>query len=114
MTGPPATSLVTESVAGSGMITVVIRGELDVVTAPLLSRQLAPALDDGPQRLVFDMAGVDFIDCAAVRLIVSTGQYLPTGRLPVIRRPSVAVRRVLELTGLAAACEVDPGGEPPR
>lgn len=113
VTGPPASSPAIELVTAPGTVTVVIGGELDVVTAPLLSRHLAPILDDGLQRLVFDMAGVAFIDCAALRLIASTSRYLPAGRRPVVRHPSAAVRRMLELTGLAADCEIDPGGELP-
>jgi anti-anti-sigma factor len=88
-----------------GTATVVISGELDVVTASLLGEHLAPLLDNKPRRLVFDLDQVGFIDCAAARLIVGTGRYLPAGRRPVIQRPSPAVRRVLRLTGLDAHCE---------
>ena len=63
--------------------------------------------DARPRRLVLEMSGVDFIDCAAARLIASTGRFLPEGRRPVIRHPSPVLRRLLELTGLAAHCEVD-------
>src|SRR5262249_34446677 len=91
----------------SGTAMVVIRGELDRTTTPLLCRHLVQIRDAGSRRLVFDMSGVDFIDCAATRLIASTGQFLPEGRRPVIRRPSPVVRRLLEVTGLAAHCEID-------
>jgi anti-anti-sigma regulatory factor len=40
-------------------------------------------------------------------MIVATGRSLPAGRRPVIRRPSPAVRRILELTGLDAQCEIE-------
>jgi anti-anti-sigma factor len=111
VTGSPASSLAIELVTAPGMVTVVVGGDLDLVIAPLLARHLAQALDDRPQRLVFDMAGVDFIDCVALRLIASTSRYLPAGRRPVIRHPSAAVRRMVKLTGLAANCEIDPSGE---
>lgn len=115
VTEPPAPSLVIKTVTAAQAATVVIGGELDLATMPLLSRQLAQTLDDRPQRLIFDMAGVDFIDCASLRLIASTSRYLPAGRRPVIWRPSPVVRRMLELTGLAAHCEVDdPSGELPE
>jgi len=101
MTGPR------ETPPGAGTATLVISGELDVTTTPLLSRQLAQILEGRPQRLVFDMSGVVFIDCAAARLIAGTGRFLPEGRRPVIRSPSPVVRRLLELTGFAAQCEMD-------
>ena len=105
MTGPRETPPGIGPAAATA--TLVINGELDVTTTPLLSRQLAQILEGRPQRLVFDMSGVDFIDCAAARLIASTGRFLPEGRRPVIRSPSPVVRRLLELTGFAAQCEID-------
>jgi anti-anti-sigma factor len=107
MTGPREAPLEIGAAAAAGTATLVISGELDVTTRPLLSRQLAQILEGRPQRLVFDMSGVDFIDCAAIRLIALTGRFLPEGRRPVIRSPSPVVRRLLELTGFAAQCEID-------
>jgi anti-anti-sigma factor len=107
MTGPGEAPLEIGAAATSGTATLVISGELDVTTTALLSRQLAQILEGRPQRLVFDMSGVDFIDCAAARLIASTGRFLPEGRRPVIRSPSPVVRRLLGLTGFAAQCEID-------
>jgi anti-anti-sigma factor len=104
--------MVIEVAVSAGTATIVISGELDAATTPLLACRLAQILADGPQRLVFDMAGVGFIDCAAARLIVGTSRFLPAGRRPVIRRPSPAVRRMLELTGLAAHCEAEGSSDP--
>lgn len=89
------------------LTTVVISGELDAATVPVLSARLAQVLARRPRRLVFDLAQVGFIDCAATRLIVSSGGFLPAGARPVLRRPSPAVRRILDLTDLGAACEVE-------
>jgi anti-anti-sigma factor len=105
MTGPRETPRGIGPAAGTA--TLVISGELDVTTTPLLSLQRAQILEGRPQCLVFDMSGVDFIDCAAARLIASTRRFLPEGRRPVIRSPSPVVRRLLELTGFAAQCEID-------
>jgi anti-sigma B factor antagonist len=91
----------------AGTATVVISGELDFTSAPFLAEQLAPILARKPRRLVFDLAQVGFIDCASARLIVGTGQNLPDGGQPVIRRPGPVVRRILELTGLDAHCQVE-------
>ena len=107
VTSRPAPPMVIEANVSAGTATIVISGELDAATTPLLARWLAQILADGPERLVFDMADVGFIDCAAAGLIVGTGRCLPAGRWPVIRRPSPPVRRLLELTGLAVHCEAD-------
>ena len=47
-----------EVTVSAGMATVVIRGELDPATMPLLARRLAQVLADGPQQLALDLAGV--------------------------------------------------------
>jgi anti-sigma B factor antagonist len=107
--GPPGPSrdvtttqpLTIETQLTAGTVTIVISGELDIATTPFLAEQLARILRSKPRRLVFDMTEVGFIDCAAVRLVVGAGQFLPDGR-PSVIRPSPAVRRLLGLTGLDA------------
>jgi len=91
-----------------GVATIVVKGELDLVTMPHLAARLALALRDRPSRLVFDLSGTHFMDCGSARLIAGAGQRLPGGGRPVIRRPGPGVRRVLELTGLDAHCEIEP------
>ena len=94
--------------ARQGTTTIVVSGELDLVTMPFLAAQLARAVRDRPGRLVFDLSGTRFMDCGSARLIAAAGQWLPDGGRPVIRRPRPGVRRVLELTGLDAHCEIEP------
>jgi len=91
-----------------GTTTIVVRGELDLVTMPLLAAQLILAGRERPRRLVFDLSGTQFMDCGSARLIAAAGQWLPGGGRPVIRRPRPGVRRVFELTGLDAHCEIEP------
>jgi anti-anti-sigma factor len=91
-----------------GVTTIVVKGELDLVTMPYLAAQVARAARDRPGRLIFDLSGTHFMDCGSARLIAGAGQRLPGGGRPVIRRPGPGVRRVLELTGLDADCEIEP------
>ena len=107
--GPVKDGRVTIEVkARPGVTTIVVKGELDMVTMPYLAAQLALAVRDRPGRLVFDLGGTHFMDCGSARLIAGAGQWLPGGGRPVIRRPGPGVRRVLELTGLDAHCEIEP------
>ena len=87
--------------------TVLIRGELDLMSLPALAGLLAEVGRDRPERLVFDLAGTSFMDCGSARLIAGSGQWRHDGRRPVIRRPGPGVRRVLGLTGLDVYCEVE-------
>ena len=107
--GPAQESRVTIEVeACPGITTIVVKGELDLVTMPFLAAQLALATRDSPGRLVFDLGGTHFMDCGSARLIAGAGRWLPDRARPVIRRPGPGVRRVLELTGLDAYCEIEP------
>jgi anti-anti-sigma factor len=90
-----------------GTATVVIGGELDPASTPSLAEQLRRVLDSNLQRLVFDLSGVEFIDCAAARLLAGTGRSLSGGRLPVILFPNPLVRRVFQLTGLDRHVELE-------
>jgi anti-anti-sigma factor len=109
--GPARESRVTIEVeTRPGTTTIVIKGELDLVTMPFLAARLALATRDRPGRLVFDLGGTHFMDCGSARLIADAGARLPGGGRPVIRRPGPGVRRVLELTGLDARCEIEPLG----
>jgi anti-anti-sigma factor len=92
---------------GPGATTIVIQGELDLVTMPALAEQLVLLARDQPGRLVFDLAATRFMDCGSARLIAGAGQWLRDGGRPVIRRPAPGARRVLGLTGLDAHCEIE-------
>ena len=85
---------------------MVVTGDLDLITRPVLVERLSAVLDARPRRLVLDLAGAGFMDCGSARVVASAARFLPEGRL-IIRRPSPMVRRVLELTGYAAGCEIE-------
>ena len=89
-----------------GTATLILRGDLDLASRPLLARRLAQVLAGKPQRLVFDLARVGVVDCGTARLIAGCSRDLPGHARPVIRSPAPLVRRMLELTGLDARCEV--------
>jgi len=105
--GPPGALLMIEVDVSPEGVTMVIAGELDLTTRPVLAEHLSAVLCTRPRRLILDLAGTGFVDCGSARLIVSAGQFLPEGRRPIIRHASRAVRRVLELTGFDAGCEIE-------
>jgi anti-sigma B factor antagonist len=105
--GLPSEPIGIEVEISQGTATVTISGELDLVTMPFLSEHLTLVLRNKPRRLVLDMARTDFIDCGSARLIAAAGRSLPEGQRPVIRRPGPGVRRIFELTGLDALCEIE-------
>jgi anti-anti-sigma factor len=96
---------------GTGTVTVVLSGELDLTAVPSLAAHLEQVLARQPRSLVFDMTRVGFLDCAAARLIAGTRPSLPGGRRPVLRQPGPEACRLLGLTGLAAGFEIQHGRE---
>jgi anti-anti-sigma factor len=104
---PPARPPVWEETVTGGTVTVVLRGEFDVTSEDFLSARLERIRQARPRRLVLVTDQVAYLDCASARLIAGTGRWLPAGVKPVIRSPSAIVRRVLQLTGVGASCEVE-------
>ena len=51
-----------------GTATVELTGSLDTATAPDLERGIAPLLDGSLKDLVFDLAGLNFISSAGLRV----------------------------------------------
>jgi anti-sigma B factor antagonist len=93
--------------SGRGTTTIAVKGELDLATMPALSELLSLVSHDRPGQLVFDLAGTCFVDCGSARLIATAGGWLHDGQRPIIRHPGAGVRRILELTGLDACCEIE-------
>jgi len=57
-------------------ITVELKGSLDTATAPELERQLAPVLDTPVTDLIFDLAGLEFISSAGLRVFANSRKRL--------------------------------------
>ena len=89
---------------GGGVLRVV--GELDVATAPELQHRLTA--HGGPT--ILDLRGVTFIDSAGLRAVVVAAQERSRAEPLVLRAPSPAVRRLIELTSLTEQLAIEPEG----
>ncbi|HEY0399556.1 MAG TPA: STAS domain-containing protein [Acidimicrobiia bacterium] len=94
-----------------GDVVVVVRGELDVLTAPFLWERMEPALAAVTGKLVFDFADVTFIDSMGLGVIVRAQSRLrgeaPEGQI-VVRHLNAHARKVFEITGLDRVLDVQP------
>lgn len=96
---------------GDGCIVVAVRGECDILTAPLLRERLLE-LAGQSARMVVDLSGLEFLDCAGLRaLLVGRRCVELLGGALVITAPSPPVTRVLQLTGLDRDLTIVPGAE---
>ena len=96
-----------EAVHGATSEVVIVCGELDVATAPLLEAVLDTVACRRPQRLEVDLAGVTFLDAFALATLNTARlrQAACHGTL-VLLRPSPIARRVLRLSGLGRFFDV--------
>lgn len=94
-------------VHGDSQDVVVIRGELDLATAPLLRAALDTVHARRPRRVEVDLSGVSFLDACAVTTLVAARRRLGArGAALGLHRPSPIARRVLELTGFDRVFEI--------
>ena len=81
--------------------TVRVTGEVDLTSAPRLEQTIRELIDGGVRRLVVDLSSVRFMDSTGLRVLMSSYKRLEeVGGSLVLGRPSEAVRRVLDVSGL--------------
>ena len=85
---------------GDGGTIVAISGEVDICTEASLQQALLRIIRERGARLMLDLSGVSFMDCAGLRALLATRRRaeLRGGFLRLIAT-SAAVRRIIELTG---------------
>jgi anti-sigma B factor antagonist len=83
-----------------GAVVVHLVGELDLYNADAVREALLGSAAEAPERLVVDLAEVEFIDSTALGVLVEAKKALPDGRPLFLAAPGLPTRRALELTGL--------------
>ena len=85
-----------------GRAVVVIRGELDLATAPDLEAAIAERLDAG-QNVVVDLRELAFMDSTGLRVLVAAHARVEGGEqsLLIVRpRPGATIERILAIAGV--------------
>ena len=97
---------------------LLLRGELDVATAPDLVVLLRLCIDLGQERIVVDLREVTFIGAVGLDVLVEARRRLQQqGGELVVRHPSPFTFKLLRITGLGSLCEAGDGrlaGSAPR
>ena len=98
-TGGPEAEFLGVSVLPGPVVTIT--GEIDIQSGPQLRDQLLGIIRRNGARLALDLAGVTFIDCAGINVLLAARRraQLEGGSLRVLRA-SPRVRRVIALTHL--------------
>src|ERR1700749_3106029 len=95
--------LTVEAVRDGPVCTLILSGDLDLSETSGFLGQAALAVDNRIERLVLDLAGVTFLDCAGVRALAMAASFAPSGCPAIIRSLSPAARRIFQPLGLDAA-----------
>lgn len=102
---PPGEAAVRVDVRDEDQTLVVrLSGELDMTGADRVRSAVDAALRD-QARVVFEVAGLEFIDSSGLALLAAVAGRVPEVRL---RDPTDIVRRLVELTGLTAVLRITP------
>jgi anti-sigma B factor antagonist len=79
-----------------GVPVITVSGELDVSNVDVLKASVASVTASHPERIIFDLRGLRYIDSAGIAVLLSAASECGVR----LRDPSPAVLRVVELTGL--------------
>ena len=89
---------------------MVVTGEIDMATAPMLGRELTSAIESGDGPVVLDLTEVTFFDSSGLRVAIVAHRDLgeQDRRLAVVCNPEGHVRRTFVLAGLADVLDLHP------
>ena len=79
---------------------VSLGGELDLYNADQVRAALAGACADSPERVVVDLAEVEFLDSTALGVLIEARTKLGDRRAFLLASPGLETRRALEISGL--------------
>lgn len=85
---------------GDGSVVVALAGELDLYNAHVVRDALIAACDEGPERVVVDLADVTFIDSTALGVLVEARSRMQNRRAFLLAAPGPETKRALEVSGL--------------
>jgi anti-anti-sigma factor len=89
--------------SGDGLLVLAITGELDVSSVPAARIAVDEALERQPERVIFDLSALSFMDSSGIALLLRVAQRIP---LVQLRSPSPIVRRIIEISGLSGTLPI--------
>ena len=81
-------------------LTLTVGGRLDTNTSPELEAELAL---DGVKEIVFDLAGLEYISSAGLRVLMAAQKaMMAAGGKMSVANPNAMVKGVFDMTGLSS------------
>lgn len=84
-------------IANGSQLTVALDGRLDTTTAPQLDDELKTALD-GITKLDFDLANLEYISSAGLRVLLSAQKVMNKQGEMVVKNANEEIKEIFEVT----------------
>ena len=88
---------VTKKIEGN-LATIALEGRLDTTTSPDLEKEIS-SLPDDVKKLVVDLAKLEYISSAGLRVLLSTHKVFSKKEGMIVTNVSTTIREVFDLTG---------------
>ncbi|HEX4540748.1 MAG TPA: STAS domain-containing protein [Acidimicrobiales bacterium] len=102
--GGPEGSVET-SLDETGTPVVRLSGEIDMANADSIAAAIEPIMAKGPERLIVDASGLDFMDSSGIALLL---RWARDSVRVELRHPSRIIRRTVESMGLTDVLHIEP------
>jgi anti-anti-sigma factor len=91
-------------------VRIVVGGEIDLANASAVERQIVDAISNQLTEVTLDLTALAYIDSAGLRLLFTLGTRLETLQiaLELVVPTESPIRKMIELSGVAAAIPVRP------
>ncbi len=87
-------------------LTVALEGRLDTNTAPQLEQELKESLADITE-LVIDMAGLEYVSSAGLRVLLSVHKTMMASKGMVIKNVNEEIKEIFDITGFSDVLNIE-------
>ena len=95
-----------EKVINGTEMKILLGGRLDTSTAPQLEKELKSSLG-GVTSLIFDIAELDYISSAGLRVLLTTQKTMSKQGKMVVRHVNKSIAEVFRITGFSKVLTVE-------
>ena len=89
-----------EKIKDNGNMKISLEGRLDTMTSPQLEIEVQSSLD-GVDNLTFDLAKLDYISSAGLRVLLSAQKIMNKQGKMVVTNVSEDIKEIFEVTGFS-------------
>ena len=94
------------TVEDSGVLVIGVSGRLDSMTSPTLEQEVRRQLEAGHARIVFDLAALQYISSAGLRVIILAAREIRGKGAVALAAPTPNVQQVLDIAGVTVFAKI--------